>query len=200
MKVYKIVPADFASNSYIVTSDGKTCVVIDCAEERVFEECERLNLTPKAVLLTHGHFDHVGGCGLFSKKNVRIYCGEREKEWIFSHENKHLFQGITIPDFEIYGTFSGGEVVNFAGIEFKVISTPGHTAGGVCYLAGDNLFSGDTLFHESIGRTDLPTGNSAELIQSVKKLYALGNCTVYTGHGMNTTLAHEREFNPYVRG
>jgi glyoxylase-like metal-dependent hydrolase (beta-lactamase superfamily II) len=201
MKVYKIYPKGFASNSFIVTADDKTCVVIDCAQERVLEECQKLNLTPEYVLLTHGHYDHIGGCGALFDSGAKVLCGEKEERLIFSDDNRAIFHGITIPHFEIYKTLKDGEEIELCSIKFKVISTPGHTAGGVCYLAEDKLFTGDTLFFESVGRSDLATGNARELIASVKKLYALtGNYNVYCGHGEDTTLEHERLFNPYVRG
>ena len=95
----------------------------------------------------------------------------------------------------------GGQTLCVAGINLNVISTPGHTSGGVSYLADDCLFTGDTLFRESVGRTDLPTGSSSALINSIKKLYALpGDYKVYCGHEEDTTLSHERENNPFVRG
>lgn len=94
----------------------------------------------------------------------------------------------------------GGQTLTLAGIDFKVISTPGHTSGGVCYLAEDNLFTGDTLFFESVGRCDLPTGSYPRLVTSVKKLYALpGGYKVYCGHEEDTTLEHERAFNAFIR-
>ncbi|MDE7452816.1 MAG: MBL fold metallo-hydrolase [Clostridia bacterium] len=199
MKVIKVKPRGFASNSYILTADGKRAVVIDCAQPHVYEVCNKENLIPEYVLLTHGHFDHVGGCGKFFKEGAKICCGEKEEPLIFSAENKGLFGGVYIPEFEIERTFSDGEEVELCGIKIKVIATPGHTSGGVCYLAGDCLFSGDTLFREGVGRCDLPTGSSAELIKSVKKLLNLkGNCKVYCGHDEDTTLDYERENNPYV--
>ncbi|MDE6598438.1 MAG: MBL fold metallo-hydrolase [Clostridia bacterium] len=199
MKVYKIPPQGFASNSYILTADGKNAVIIDCAQPRVFSICREKGLTPRAVLLTHGHFDHVCGCAKFYEEGVKIYCGENEKDFIFCDDNKSLF-GVNIPYFDIYKTLSDGEEVEIAGIKIKTVFTPGHTAGGVCYIVEGCLFSGDTLFCESVGRTDLPTGNASEIIKSVKKLFALkGNYKVYCGHDSDTTLEHERNFNPYVK-
>lgn len=200
MKVIKVYPRGFASNSYILTNDGKTAVVIDCAQSDVLDRCEAEELKPEYVLLTHGHFDHVGGCGSFYRSGVPILCGENEKDLIFSPQNKGLFGGVFIPEFEIYGTLSDGQELNLCGIDFKVIFTPGHTAGGVCYLAGDYLFSGDTLFKGGVGRTDLPTGNASELVKSIKKLYSLkGDYKVCCGHDDDTTLNNERRYNPYVR-
>lgn len=200
MQVFKITPHEFGCNSYIVTKDGKNAVVIDCAEPEVYDECIQRGLKPLAVLLTHGHFDHVGGCGKFYDNGVPVYCGEDEKVLIFSKENRGIFGGVYIPEFEIYKTLKDGEEVELGGIKFKVISTPGHTAGGVCYIAENSLFSGDTLFKCSVGRSDLPTGNARQLIESVKKLFALdGDYKVYCGHEQETTLDYERKYNPYIR-
>ena len=108
--------------------------------------------------------------------------------------------GGIIKHFPVY-LLSGGQTITVAGIDFKVISTPGHSAGSVCYLAEGCLFTGDTLFRENVGRTDLPSGSWRQLFNSLKKLYVLpGDFTVYSGHGDDTTLSHEREFNPYVKG
>lgn len=199
MTVFKVLARGFGCNSYILTADNKTAVIVDCADENVFYECEERALQPVAVLLTHGHFDHVGGCGLFFTKGVPIYCGEKEKDYIFSKVNRSLFGGVYIPDFEIYKTLNDGEKITLAGIDFTVISTPGHTVGGVCYKAEGCLFTGDTLFCGSIGRTDLPGGSFKDIILSLKKLAALdGNYKVYCGHEEDTTLDYERENNRYV--
>ena len=200
MEVIKVLPYGFGCNSYLVTKDGKNAVVIDCSGPEVYDECIDANLTPVAVLLTHGHFDHVGGCGKFFEKKVPVYCGEKEQSLIFSEQNRGIFGGVYIPQFEIFKALKDGEEIELGGINFKVIHTPGHTAGGVCYLAGDSLFTGDTLFKESVGRSDLPTGNSKQLIESVKKLFALdGDYKVYCGHERETTLDHERSHNPYIK-
>lgn len=199
MKVYKIQPRGFASNTYAVTQDGKCAVLIDCAQRRVWDECEKLGLKPAAVLLTHGHFDHIGGCALFAEKGVPVYCSAEEGEHIFSREYLAIC-GNSIRPFPVNATLNDGDSVSFAGVTFKVIATPGHTSGGVCYLAGDSLFTGDTLFCRGVGRTDLPTGNFSLLAASVKKLYALeGDYTVYCGHEEDTTLSAERSSNPYIR-
>lgn len=201
MKVYKIYPVGFASNSYAVTADGKECILTDCAQPRVLDECMRLGLTPKAVLLTHAHLDHIGGCGVLYGAGADIYCGEREEELIYSQGYRSIFYGSDIPVFKVRRTLKDGEELELCGLKIKVIATPGHSAGGVCYLIGDSLFTGDTLFYESVGRWDLYTGDGNALFASVKKLYALaGDYKVYAGHGEDTVLEHERRCNPYVRG
>lgn len=198
-KVIKVYPHSFASNSYILTADGKTAVVIDPSEKGIFALCKDNGLECKCALLTHGHFDHIGGCGELCQNGVPIYCGANEKELIFSDEYLSIFGGVRVPKFEIAGTFKSGDEMELCGIKFKVLETPGHTAGSVTYLAGDCLFTGDTLFKGSVGRTDLPTGDFAKILESVKKLSALaGDYEVYCGHEDDTTLENERENNPYL--
>lgn len=199
MKVYKIEPIGFAANSYILTQDGKSAVLIDPSQPRVIRKCEEFGLTPEYVLLTHGHFDHVGACGQLFNAGVKIFCGEQETDFIKSEANRSLFGGVYIPEFEAEPLKDGSEIA-LCSINFKVIATPGHSAGSVCYVANDCVFSGDTLFCGSVGRSDLPTGNAAELSKSVKKLYSLeGDFKVYCGHDGDTTLNYERKNNAYVR-
>ncbi len=199
MHVTKVYPAGFAANSYIVTGNNKTCAVIDCAQPKVLAKCKELGLEPEFVLLTHGHYDHVGGCAAFAAEGVPIICGKDEKDLIFS-SGYMMLCGNSVPRFEISKTLSDGEEFTAAGVNFKVISTPGHTAGGVTYLAENSLFTGDTLFCRSVGRTDLPTGSSKQLVLSVKKLYALkGDYVVYCGHEEDTTLEAERRGNFYIQ-
>lgn len=201
MKVFPIPPAGFASNTFAVSADGENCILIDCAQPRVLSECKRLGLTVCAAFLTHGHFDHVGGCGELFKNGVKIFCGEDEKDYIFSDDNKEIFGGVPIPEFEIYKTLKDGEEISVCGVDLKVIKTAGHTVGGVSYAVGGYLFTGDTLFYRGVGRCDLPGGDETELARSVKKLYSLEkNYVVCCGHGENTGLEEERKFNPYIRG
>ena len=198
MKVYKITPINFASNSYILTADDKTAVVIDPAEVRIYDELTRRGLKCMFVLLTHGHLDHIGGAGILYKNGAEILCGAGEDEFVFSPENFNIF-GEQLPDFKISRTLSDGEKFSLCGIDFTAISTPGHTVGGTSYLAEGCLFTGDTLFRGSIGRTDLPTGNFRTLMSSLKKLFSLeGDYTVYCGHEDDTTLDKERKTNPFA--
>ena len=199
MRVIKVYPRGYGSNSYVLTADGKTAVVIDPAEESIADELDKNGLECKYVLLTHGHFDHVGGCGVLYQKGAHICCGEREKDLIFSKEYLGIFGGVYVPHFEISRTFSDGESFSFCGICFKVMFTAGHTEGSVCYIAGENIFTGDTLFENGVGRWDLPTGNFKKLSESLIKISGLKNGTVYCGHGGDTTLERERKHNPYLR-
>lgn len=198
MRVILCPITGFGCNTYICTNDGKNVVLIDCADG-AYDYCKRNNLNVVAVLITHGHFDHVGDCGKFYENGVAVYCGEKEKDFIFSDENRSIFGGVYIPQFEIFRTLRDGEELKLCGITFKVIETAGHTVGGVCYLAENCLFSGDTLFRGGIGRTDLYGGNFSQLIQSLKKLDFLdGDTAVYCGHEEPTTMDYERKHNRYV--
>lgn len=200
MQVFKILPEFDGSNTYILTEDGKTAVVIDPSEPSIVDELSFRRLECKFVLLTHGHFDHVGGCGVLFEKGAHICCGEREKDLIFSKEYLGIFGGVYVPHFEIARTVSDNEDFEMCGIKFKALATAGHTAGSMCYIAENALFSGDTLFCRSIGRTDLPTGDNSAMIDSLEKLVRLnGDFNLYCGHGANSALAFERENNPYLR-
>ncbi|MDE6411850.1 MAG: MBL fold metallo-hydrolase [Clostridia bacterium] len=200
MQVYKIYPVGFASNSYLITADGKTAVCIDPAQPRISDEAKKRGLTVTFVLLTHGHFDHIGGVASLQKAGAKVGCLFGEEKLALYDNLAAAFGEEEIESFKIDFTFKDGEELELAGLKIKVISTAGHTAGGACYLIDNNLFTGDTLFEGSVGRCDLPTGNGLALEKSVKKLYALdGDYTVYAGHGEDTTLDYERKYNGAIR-
>jgi glyoxylase-like metal-dependent hydrolase (beta-lactamase superfamily II) len=200
MTIHKIYPEGFASNCYLLTADGKTAVAIDPAQPRILREAEARGLQVKFVLLTHGHFDHIGGCAALQSAGAKIGCSETEKPLALGKDNLGEAHGAPVPAFSVDFTVRGGEELRLCGIDFRVIATPGHTAGSVCYLAEGALFTGDTLFAGSVGRTDLPTGSGGALVQSVKALYATaGDYSVYAGHGADTTLEYERKNNGYIR-
>ncbi len=200
MQVYKIYPVGFAANSYFVTADGKNAIAIDPAQPRITEEAQKRGLTVKYVLFTHGHFDHIGGAAIMQQSGAKLGCLAQEKPLVLGKDNLAAMHGLVLPPFQVDFTFRGGDTLELCGMKIQVIATPGHTAGGACYLIGNCLFTGDTLFQGSVGRCDLPTGNGAELERSVKKLYALeGDYTVYPGHGEDTTLEAERKYNAFIR-
>lgn len=200
MTIHKIPPVGFAANSYLLTADGKRAVAIDPAQPRILDGAKKLGLEVRYVLLTHGHYDHIGGCAALQEAGAKVGCLETEVPLVLGKDNMAREGGVTVPPFKIDFTLHDGEIFSSCGIQLKVIATPGHTAGSVCYLSGVNLFTGDTLFFECVGRTDLPTGNAESLRASVKKLYALkGDATIFAGHGEESNLDYEREHNLYIR-
>lgn len=200
MQVFKIYPQGFAANSYFLTQDEKTAVVIDPAQPRIADEAKRRGLTVTHVLLTHGHFDHIGGCAALQAEGAKVGCLAKEAPLALGKNNMADYFGGHVPPFSVDFTFGDGDILSLDGMQFLVIATPGHTVGGACFCVGDHLFTGDTLFAGDIGRSDLPTGSGAQLTESVRKLYAIqGDFTVCPGHGEDTTLEYERHNNGWVR-
>lgn len=199
MEIYKILPKGFGSNCYLLTADGERAVAIDPSQPRVLDEAAKLGLKIEYVLLTHGHFDHIGGCAALMASGAKIGCLKGEEENALFHNLGEVYGTGPVPKFEIDFTFSDGEEMELVGVKFKVISTPGHTSGGACFLVGDKIFTGDTLFAGDVGRTDGPTGSEEELQKSLKKLCAIeGDYEVLPGHGRASTLARERATNRYI--
>ena len=200
VQMERLTVGDIDENCYLaVNSETNELLVIDpgAEAERIFAAIGERK--PRAVLLTHGHFDHIAGCAELQAAGAQIGCAEAEKSLLTSPANLAAEMGVRIPAFSVDFTFQDGDELDLCGLKFTVLATPGHTPGGVCFLCGDSLFTGDTLFCESVGRTDFPGGSTSQLRESVKKLLALpGNLTVYPGHDEPTTLEHERMFNPFV--
>ena len=193
-------------NTYVVwdykTSDA---IVIDWGGdfELVNKFIEENNLNLNFVLNTHGHFDHIMADDEVQKKlGVPIYAHKDDKELIaylpVQLEMFGVTEGIEAPQIDDW--IEEGSALKFGNYEIKVIHTPGHSQGSVCYLIGNNLFSGDTLFRECVGRTDFPYGSHQKLIKSIKeKLFVLDDeIKVYPGHGDETTIGHEKKFNQFV--
>lgn len=199
LTVHRINPTGYYANTYLLTTDGKTAVAIDAAEPRVLEEARKLGLTVSCVLLTHGHYDHTSGCAALKAAGAKIGCLTWEEPVVLGRAS--LSTPVhPVPPFTLDFTYDDGDIIEEAGMQIRVIATPGHTSGGACYFIENYLFTGDTLFFESVGRTDFPTGDYATLEKSVKKLYALdGDYTVYPGHGESTTLGYERKNNRCIR-
>ena len=201
MEVIKVYPKGFGANSYLLTADGKNAVVIDPSGAHVLRECERRNLVPAYVLLTHCHFDHVIGVSLLQASGAKVVCLDREEKNFGTGVDLFDYFGAPRVPFTIDERISDGEIRTLAGISFRAIATPGHTSGSACYLIENEriLFTGDTLFEGSIGRTDFPTGSMSELRNSLQTLRDLeGDYTVYAGHNEDTTLETERKNNPFL--
>lgn len=201
MTVHILPLGAYQTNTYIVANAGR-CVIIDPGYEAdtILSFLAKNGLTADAILLTHGHFDHVGAVEkLVEKTNCKLWMSERDWSQKISPLTSYFYP-IANCDFTEVQFCEDGEAIRAAGLTFSVLETPGHTHGSVCYLCGDAMFSGDTLFAGSCGRTDLPGGDWNTIQESLKRLAALdGNYAVYPGHGNSTTLAAERQYNPYMR-
>lgn len=201
MKIIKIQTGVLGVNTYfLVNETSKTAVIIDGGQdfEKVRKTANELGVKIKAELLTHAHFDHSGNAKRLQDDGVKIYAPEKDFEKLISGETLADEFGLSFHSFTPDYKVRDGETLFLEGYKIKVLSTPGHTDGSVCYITGNSLFSGDTLFKLSIGRTDFPTGSFDDMKKSLRKLYSLeGDFTVYTGHGETTTLKYERNNNPY---
>lgn len=186
------------TNCYIVTNEKTLdCVVIDPGDESntILDYLEDNRLKCVAVMLTHGHFDHVGAADAVAEETgaaVYMNAADDAKNISSAHFN------YTLPKTGHY--YAGGDVIELAGLSFEIIATPGHTPGGVTIKCENALFVGDTLFKGSCGRTDLDGGDPQTELASIKTLCALeGDYEVYPGHMDATTLERERLFNYYCR-
>lgn len=204
MNINVFVSSSIGENCYAVSlNDG--IFLIDPGEYA--PELERFLIENgqmvKYILLTHCHFDHIGyldEASLLCPECKIVISKEEESALNDPHINLSAMFGRENITKKADLTVSDGSVLSFEGKEIKVISTPGHTEGSVCYLFEDNLFSGDTLFKESYGRTDLPTGDAHKLISSLKKLSLLDeDIVVYPGHGESSTIRYEKRYNPVMR-
>ncbi len=198
MLIKTLPVGDLETNCYVVTNEKTLeCVVIDPGDESntILDYLESNHLTCKAIFLTHGHYDHVGAVEAVQEETgATVYMNAKDDA-----KNMHSFHfPFTLP--ENGRTYDDGDVVSAAGIDFSILSTPGHTPGSVVIRAEDALFTGDTLFRGSCGRTDLDGGSMEDMLQSLRKICSLeGDYEVYPGHMDCSSLIRERSFNYYCR-
>lgn len=201
MEIYTLVLSSYATNVYIIIDNG-AAVVVDPAEnaQLILDFIQRKNAVLKYVLLTHGHFDHVCAVSELQKSGATVVMSKIDFDLVDTGELNAMFY-VYVERFNLDISVKQDDVLELIGHTFKVISTSGHTPGSVCYVMDDDvIFTGDTLFYLSIGRTNFTFGNKTELIDSVKKLYALPHdYKILSGHGQQTTLDFERKNNNYVR-
>ena len=201
MKLYHLISGPLRVNAYILAGDDNEAAVIDGGESynalKAAEKAHGLKIT--AALFTHAHFDHTACAKKLQRDGAKIFIGEKDAPKLAAGDTLGARFGRQVEPCTADVTVKEGDKIEVAGITLTVIETPGHTDGSVTFMGRDMLFTGDTLFLESVGRTDFPTGSRAQLIESVQKLFALpGDYKVYPGHEAFTTLSHERVFNPFT--
>ena len=188
-----ILPLGMLQTNCYILANGSRCLAIDPGgePEKVLAFLEKEGLALEAVLLTHGHFDHVGGvAALAAETDCPVYLCE---------EDLTLPAAMTAGPLYHTHSYGEGDRLTLAGMDFTVLHTPGHTPGSVCLQFGEHLFTGDTLFAGSCGRTDFPGSSPAAMKQSLSRLAALEeNFHVYPGHGEGTTLDEEKRYNPFL--
>jgi len=203
LELQSFTMGDMGNNCYLLYDDKvKEAVLIDVANPylEIKRFLRRRGLTLKYILLTHGHFDHIWGLNGF---DVPFYVHPKDEEFLTDPRvNASLFCGAPVTVSKNPSLLEDGMSIDFCGCGIEVIHTPGHTPGSVCFKAGDRLFSGDTLFYHSVGRTDIPLASHREIIDSINnKLMVLDPATkVYPGHGQFTTIGEEEEHNPFLAG
>lgn len=202
MIIETFVKGPLENNNYLLIDEvAKEAVLIDCTEpaDDIMQSVKQYGAKLKFILLTHVHFDHIMGVNYFRDKyGVKTYA-PKEDNFMFAEMN-NLLGRFNLPATEVQKAdrlLEDGEILNFGNYNIEVIHTPGHTKGGVCYLIDDKLFSGDTIFYESLGRTDLIGGSDEDMENSLRKIFnMLPDATeIYPGHADITTVAHEKEFN-----
>ena len=205
LKIGRMVIGSVQTNCYFVYREGgKEVLVFDPADrgDHIYETLQKQGFCVKGILLTHAHFDHIWGCNRLKElTGAPLYAYEQEKalcEDAALNVSAQAGRACTVaPDRYL----QDGEEITIADMTCRTIATPGHTQGSCCYYFGESgfLIAGDTLFAESVGRTDLPTGSMGVLVRSVKeKLFALPDETkVYPGHGDATSIGHEKQYNPF---
>lgn len=216
IKIGRMVLSVCQTNCYFLYREGeKECIVIDPADRgaNIYNALRKNNFEVKAILLTHGHFDHIWGVtALKDAVNaaaecdgldpIKVYASEDERDMLRNARLNVSEQAgrACVVSADVY--LKDGQEITAAGVTCKAIATPGHTAGGMCYYVEEAgiLIAGDTLFQESVGRTDLPTGSMGTLVRSIKdKLFILPDETkVYPGHGDSTTIGHEKKYNAFL--
>ena len=195
LKVHALALGAYQTNCYIIHAEhSKTCCVIDPGydADTILDKLDSLGLVLEAILLTHGHFDHVGA--------VRDLAAETQCDVYLHPDDLSMPPMMTAGQLYYTKTYTEGTQLKLAGLDIAVLHTPGHTPGSVCLLCDTTILSGDTLFQGSCGRTDLPGGDWATITKSLKRLAALeGNFWILPGHGPSSTLRDEKKYNPYMR-
>lgn len=191
-------------NCYLVECGEDGAVIVDPGfyGDKILAKLKDLGRQPKAILLTHGHFDHIGAVGEIVSKypEIPVYIGMHELP-VVEFSSNHLYDRSSAKIIEEKAVkVADGEIIQVDDLKFTVMHTPGHSQGGVMYICNGVIFSGDTIFLEEIGRCDLFTSDYAVMFDTLRRIYALeGEYRILPGHGAETSLNHERKRNRYMR-
>ncbi|MCI8702142.1 MAG: MBL fold metallo-hydrolase [Turicibacter sp.] len=207
MNVYPLVLGPVQTTCYVVSSQGRAVIVDPAANAtKIIQYLGTKKLIPEAILLTHGHFDHIGAVNeLAAKYSLPIYAHKSEKEYFDQPEvnlSTMTYQPFVLSEDLDYHWLADGATLTCLDTQVKIFHVPGHTSGSLCYyfVKDRMVFTGDTLFKQSIGRTDFIYGNHQQLVTGIRqKLLTLPDDTlVYPGHGDCTTVADEKRNNPFL--
>lgn len=206
MKIISLVLGPVGTNCYMLINETtKETIIIDPADNvtAINQKLKMEELTPVAILLTHGHFDHIMAAkDIAIEYNILIHAFYEERDLLGDSKLNAGYLIRTNFTLAPHKEFMDNEILQLAGMELLVIHTPGHTQGSVCFYhkESQSLITGDTLFRESVGRTDLPTGDSITIQKSIsERLLGLNDeVKVYPGHGTTTTIGHEKMYNPFL--
>ena len=207
LELQKCIVGSVYTNCYFLKNkENGELLIVDPgdAADTIERKVSEMQGKPVGILLTHGHFDHIGAVDDLRAyfKGVQCYAGEKEEEVLENGSYNLSASWAAALSIRADRLLRDKETLTLAGFKIKVIETPGHTKGGVCYYLSEEgvLFSGDTLFRTSVGRTDFPTGSMSQIVRSVQYLTENlpGDTVVYPGHQEITTIAYEQRFNPYL--
>lgn len=198
IKRYQV--GDYHTNCYFVINEGtKEAIIIDpgSEEDELIENIKELKITPKAIFITHAHHDHTGAIDAIRLNyDIPIYLNKKDEQMVAEGKK---FYGPLCSDIKYINNIKENDEIDMAGLKIKCMETPGHTPGGVCYIIDNYMFSGDTLFAGSIGRTDMDGGDYDMLISIIRnKIQKLPDALfVMPGHGQSTTISDEKKYNPF---
>lgn len=200
LQIYRFIAREYSSNVYLLYKT-KSAILVDaggCARE-IAEAIQKLDVQVEAILLTHAHFDHIAGLADLKKvTNAKVYQHQSEADWPTT-PSRNLSMSAKYPPADVL--LKGDETLTFGDLTVRVLHTPGHTPGGLCFVVDNCVCTGDTLFQMSIGRTDFPGGDMDQLTKGIReKLYTLpDDMLVLPGHGPETSIRIEKDHNAFVR-
>ena len=205
IKIICFVIGMIGTNCYLIEDEKSgELAVVDPADhsDQLLQEIDKRGGKLSYILLTHGHYDHIIGVAELCERYHPTVCASEKELMLISEPSYNLSKnhGIIIKPFTVDRPLKDGDTVKLGESEFRFMLTPGHTMGSGCYIVDDSIFSGDTLFCTSVGRTDFPTSSMRDMMQSVSRLKNLeGDYDVYPGHDIFTTLDRERKYNPFMQ-